>query len=292
MVAALRIATRGSEQARTQAEVVAGALRSATGSPVELIFVETTGDVRADVPLHTIGGQGVFVREVQRAVLDGRADLAVHSAKDLTSTTADGLFLAAVTARRDPRDALVGRRLDELADGATIATGSVRRRAQLAVARPDLRFTELRGNIPTRLSKVPPDGSVVVAVAALQILGLTGRIAEILPIGLAVPQVGQGAVAVECRAGDAVAIAACAAIEDPMTRADVDVERAFLAELGGGCTLPVAAHVRRDEQGERILEMFVALDGEPRQWSESLAGLTPAAQIELARAAAAPYATR
>ncbi len=289
----LRIATRGSDQARTQSEVVAAALRAAVDTEVELVLIETTGDLRRDVPLHQLGGQGVFVREVQRAVLDGRADLAVHSAKDLPSTSADGLCLAAVTARRDPRDALVGRRLDQLAIGATVATGSVRRKAQLAAVRPDLRFVELRGNIPTRLTKVPDEGAIVVAVAALQVLGLTARIAEILDPAVMLPQVGQGAVAIECRTDDAVARAASAAIEHRGSRADVEIERAFLAELGGGCTLPVAAHVLTDPAtGSRTLGLFLGLGETPRQWYEPLDGLTPAEQQEIARRAAAPFSVR
>ena len=158
----VRIATRGSAQARTQATAVADLLRAHhRGLNVELVFVDTTGDQRQDVPLHTIGGQGVFVKEVQAAVLAGRADIAVHSAKDLPSTPADGLVIAAFGERRDPRDVLVGRSLADLGQGATVATGSVRRRSQLMAIRPDLHFVELRGNIPTRLEKIPVDGSIV-----------------------------------------------------------------------------------------------------------------------------------
>jgi hydroxymethylbilane synthase len=256
----LRIATRGSAQARTQAEVVAGQLQGAhPGLEVTLVLVETTGDRRADVPLHEIGGQGVFVKEVQRAVLDGRADIAVHSAKDLTSQPTEGLVLASVPPRRDARDALIGATLDGLATGATVATGSVRRRAQLARVRPDLRFVELRGNIATRLEKVPPEGSIVMAVAALEVLGLTDRIAEVLDPVQFVPQVGQGAIAVECRDGDAATLRRCRAIEDTASRHDVEVERAFLAEIGSGCSLPVGASVLHGEQG-RVLATFLAGD--------------------------------
>lgn len=287
----LRIATRGSAQARTQTEVVAGQLRRAhPGLSVELVFVETTGDQRRDVPLHEIGGQGVFVREVQRAVLDGRADLAVHSAKDLPSVTVDGLVMAAVTERRDPRDALIGGSLLDLDVGATIATGSVRRRAQLQVLRPDFRFVELRGNIPTRLERIPAGGAIVMAVAALEVLGLTETVAhDVLDPVLMVPQVGQGAVAIECRADDLTSVAACAAIEHGPSRRDVDVERAFLAELGGGCSLPVGAHVMPDpETGERSLGVFLGLDDEPRRWWERLHG----DECAVAGAAARPYAAR
>lgn len=223
------------------------------GVRVELVTVETSGDLRLDVPLHSIGGQGVFVKEVQRAVLDGVADLAVHSAKDLPSTPAEGLSIVAFCARRNPADALVGARLDDLAPGATIATGSVRRRAQLAAVRPDLQFEELRGNIHTRLGRVPSGGAVVMAVAAMEILGLTDRAAEILPVERFVPAPGQGCVAVECRTDDRATLALVAAVDDPATRAAVEVERAFLAELGTGCSLPVGAHV-----ADGVLHAFLA----------------------------------
>ncbi len=242
--AIVRIATRSSPQARTQAEVVAAAIEAANpGIETTLVFVDTIGDQRQDVPLHTIGGQGVFVKEVQRAVLDGHADIAVHSAKDLPSEAAPGLTIGAFTARRDPRDALVGSTLDGLRLGATVASGSVRRRAQLHALRPDLRFVELRGNIQTRLSKVPPDGAIVMAAAALHILGLTERIGEVMAVDAMVPAVGQGCVAVEHRSGDTHTARVLAAIDDSSARHDVETERAFLAELGSGCSLPIGAHV-------------------------------------------------
>ncbi len=240
---ALRLATRGSRQALAQSGAVAAAITSATGRPVDLVTIETTGDVRLDVPLHVIGGQGVFVKEVQLAVLDGRADIAAHSAKDLPSAPTDGLSIGAFCERRDPRDAMVGARLDELGDGATVATGSVRRQAQLRRVRPDLRFTELRGNIDRRLSKVPADGAIVMAMAALQILELTDWVAQPLDPVEFVPAVGQGCVAVECRRDDQRSIDTLAAIDHQPSRHRVETERAFLAELGSGCSLPVGAHV-------------------------------------------------
>jgi hydroxymethylbilane synthase len=226
-----------------QSTAVADAITAATGRSVEFVRIETTGDLRLDVPLHSIGGQGVFVKEVQHAVLDGRADIAVHSAKDLPSTAADGLSIGAFCERRDPADALVGSSLDSLRPGATVATGSVRRRAQLARVRPDLRFAELRGNIDTRLSKIPDGGAIVMAVAALDILQMTERISERLDVGTFVPAIGQGCVAVECRSDDAVTHSVLTAIDHPITRHDVEVERAFLGELGSGCSLPVGGHV-------------------------------------------------
>ena len=257
----LRIATRGSLQARTQTEHVAHLLGE-TGRKVELVLVSTTGDQHPDVALHTIGGQGVFVKEVQQAVLDGRADLAVHSAKDLPSGPADGLTIAAFGRRRDPADCLVGRGLDDLADGATVATGSVRREAQLRLLRPDLAFVGLRGNIPTRLTKIPSDGAIVMAVAALEWLGQSSMVAYAFTLGQMVPQVGQGALAVECRTDDADAagvLAAC--VDDSPTRAAVTAERAFLAELGSGCDLPVGAHGELRSDGRMALHVFLAENG-------------------------------
>lgn len=243
-MAHVRIATRGSAQARTQAELVAGQLAEA-GHASELVLIDTVGDrTQADgVPLHSIGGQGVFVKEVQRAVLDGRADIAVHSAKDLPTEPTSGLRIAAFTERRTASDALVGRALVDLPAGATVATGSVRRRAQLRRARPDLEFIELRGNIHTRLDKVPDGGSIVMAVAALEILDLTELIAERLDPAEFVPAVGQGCVAVECRDDDDRVGGALARIDHEPTRREVLIERAFLAELGSGCSLPVGAYV-------------------------------------------------
>ncbi|MEY3657071.1 MAG: porphobilinogen deaminase, partial [Actinomycetota bacterium] len=167
----LRIATRSSLQARTQAEYVGGLIeKSSPGTSIEYVYVDTQGDLNATTPLHQMGGQGIFVKEVQRAVLDGRAEIAVHSAKDLPSQQAEGLVIAAIGERRTANDALVGCSLNDLAQGATVATGSVRRRAQLTRLRPDLQFIDLRGNIQTRLSKIPDGGAIVMAIAAMEIL--------------------------------------------------------------------------------------------------------------------------
>jgi hydroxymethylbilane synthase len=265
----LRIATRRSAQATTQAEAVATLLAERCGCDAELVFVDTRGDRESTVPLHTIGGQGVFVKEVQLAVLAGRADLAVHSAKDLPTDTADGLRIGAFCARRSVEDALVGASLAELRPGATVATGSVRRQAQLHAVRPDLRFIELRGNINTRLERVPDGGAIVMAVAALEVLGLTDRIAERLDPTRFVPAVGQGCVAVEHRVDDADAAAALAALDHAPTRHAVEVERAFLAELGSGCSLPLGACVVGGvlhtflASGDRLHLRAVELDGGP-----------------------------
>jgi len=240
-VAALRLATRGSPLARVQAVLVAERLR-ARGSVVELVVVETRADRELEVPISSLAGRGVFVTEVELAVLEGNADAAVHSAKDLPSAAPpEGLVLAAVPERADVRDALVGRSLDELAPGAVVATGAVRRRAQLAWHRPDLAFAELRGNIATRLAKVPAGGAVVVALAALERLGLAGVAAEVLPTSVVLPQVGQGALAIRCREDDLAVRELLQAVDEPGAHRALLAERAFLARLGGGCDAPLGA---------------------------------------------------
>ena len=242
----LRAAARGSTLARWQADRIAELVAAALpGTTVEIVVVETAGDLDRITPLEQMGGQGVFVKEVQAAVLDGRADVAVHSAKDLPAITPEGLVLAAVPERADPRDALVGCRFDDLAQGATVATGSIRRRAQLGHFRPDLAFEGLRGNIGTRLATLDgptaPD-AIVVAVAALDRLGLTPAVVDRLDPAVLLPQVGQGALAVECRVDDYPVLELMAAVDDPTAYRTVTAERAFLSELGAGCDLPVAAH--------------------------------------------------
>ena len=257
-MATLRIATRGSRLALWQAERVASLL----GGDVELVIVSTTGDQRTDVPIWTIGGTGVFVKEVQQAVLEGRADLAVHSAKDLPSETAAGLVLAAVPERADPRDALVGKRLSDIPTAGRIGTGSVRRQAQLAAARPDLVFESLRGNIETRIAKAADVDAVVVAKAALDRLGLSDKAAEVLDPTVMLPQIAQGALAVECRADDADALARLTPIDDRAAHRAVDAERAFLRQLGGGCDLPCGALAETDRDGNVAIEVLLAtLDG-------------------------------
>src|SRR5256714_1021576 len=195
----LRAATRASALARLQTHLVAAML----DGDVEAVVVQTTGDQQADIPIWQMGGQGVFVKEVQAAVLDGRADFAVHSAKDLPSSSPEGLVIVAIPERDDPRDALVGSTFDGLPVGGRVATGSVRRRAQLAWVRPDLTFAGLRGNIDTRLAKAAEFDAIVMAAAALRRLERTFVIDEVLDPSVVLPQVGQGALAVECRTDDA-----------------------------------------------------------------------------------------
>jgi len=260
----LRVATRGSALARWQADHVAALLRAVDpGLDVEIVVVETGGDRRLDVPIWELGGKGVFVKEIQTAVLEGHAHVAVHSAKDLPSATPDGLVIAGVPERADVRDALVGGRLADLPEGAVVATGSLRRRAQLAHARPDLRFEGVRGNMATRVDRAGRDGvdAVVVAAAALDRLGWAERIAERLDVDVVLPQVGQAALAVECRADDDDVRCVLERVEHGPTRRAVDAERGFLAELGGDCSLPAAAHATIAGDGLRIRGLVATVDG-------------------------------
>ncbi|MGP8059304.1 MAG: hydroxymethylbilane synthase [Acidimicrobiales bacterium] len=260
----VRLATRGSPLARVQAEMVSTSIRAAApGTDVELVVVRTEGDRLADQPLERIGGRGVFTKEVEVAVLEGRADVAVHSAKDLPSVTPPGMVLAAVPRRADPRDALVGARLADLVPGAVVATGSARRRAQLANLRPDLTFVELRGNMATRVRRAEEGDvhAVVVALAALDRLGWADRVTESLSTLVMLPQAGQGALALECRADDGPTGALLALVDNRASHRTVDAERALLAEIGGSCTVPVAAWAEPAGAGLRLHGLVATGDG-------------------------------
>ena len=264
----LRAATRGSALALWQTDHVA-ALLAAVGRErgievtVEKVIVETVADARLDIPIWEMGGKGVFVKEVQAAVLDGRADLAVHSGKDLPALTPYELVLAAVPERADPRDVLVGATLEGLPVGGLVATGSVRRRAQLAWLRPDLTFAGLRGNIATRLAKASEFDAIVMAAAAVDRLGLDlgDRVVEVLEPSVMLPQVAQGALAVECRTADRIARELLAAIEHGPSRVAVDAERAYLAELGGDCDLPAGAFATVEGDVLAIEGLLASMDG-------------------------------
>ena len=256
----LRIATRASELARWQAHHVAGLLRAAhPGLGVELVPLSTEGDRRTDVPLSEIGGKGVFATEVQAAVLDGRADVAVHSAKDLPAATADGLVIAAVPARGDPRDALVGAALRRpragrrRGHGVGPAPGAARRRWCPGCGSPSCGATwppgwpRPRASRPSWWPRWRWSG-----------WGWRDRFAEVLDADAVVPQVGQGALAVECRAAEEDTRGIVAAIEHPGSRRTVDCERAFLAELGGDCSLPAGAHASEQPDGSLRLDAVLA----------------------------------
>jgi hydroxymethylbilane synthase len=247
MTSPLRLGTRGSPLALWQANYVADRVRTAAPDmSLELVEIETAGDQVREAPLAVIGGEGVFTKEIQRAVLEQRVDVAVHSLKDLPTVTVDGLVLAAVPPRGPTGDAFVSRRhrsFVELPPGAVVATSSLRRRAQALHRRPDLRLENIRGNVGTRLRKLDDlhlDG-LILAQAGLERLGLNAVITEILDPTWMLPAVGQGALGLECRKDDRATYELLQAIDDCATRQAVLAERALLRGLGGGCQVPIGA---------------------------------------------------
>jgi hydroxymethylbilane synthase len=255
MANTLRIGTRGSALALWQARFVAQRLREvAPDHRVELVEIETSGDLRRDVSLAQIGGQGVFTKEIQRALQEGQVDVAVHSLKDLPTFAVENLTLAAVPPRGPAGDALVSKKhtaFATLPGGAIVATSSLRRRAQLLHHRPDLRLVEIRGNVDTRLRKLVEQDldALILAEAGLIRLGRGAEITGILDPAWMLPAVSQGALGLECRATDTATQAVLAQLDDPDTHACVLAERALLRGLGGGCQLPIgAATTLRDGQ--------------------------------------------
>ena len=264
----LRLATRGSALARAQTALAEAELRAAGAGDASLVVVTTTGDRNAAVPLGQLEGEGWFTAELERALLEGRADVAVHSAKDLPTELAPGLAVAALLIRGDPRDALVsslGARLADLPGGATVGTSSARRAAYLAAGYPHLRTVPMRGNVDTRLSKL--DGgqvdALLLAAAGLDRLGLGHRAGERLDPTDLVPAPAQGAIALEVVAGTAAADL-CAAAGDAATTTAVRAERAVLAALGGGCLLPLGAFASL-QGGSLVLSAALAGVGEVRR---------------------------
>ncbi len=251
-MSSLRLATRGSQLAMAQSDIAADALRATDPTlEVEYVLVRSEGDIDRTSPLHQIGGRGVFVRAVEQALLDGRADIAMHSLKDVPTAPIEGLTLAAILTRGDPRDVLVasgGRRLAELPSGARVGTGSVRRRLLLHALRPDLDVAEIRGNVDTRISKVASGeyDAVVIAAAGLARLGRLDEATQVFEALEFLPSPGQGAIAVQCREDDADTVERLLGVDDAGTRAAVQAERGFLAELGAGCTRPVGAYAQID----------------------------------------------
>ncbi len=265
----LVIATRGSQLALWQAEHTKARLAAvAPELVVDFNVITTSGDKILDVPLAKVGGKGLFVKEIEQALLDGAADLAVHSMKDVPAELAPGLALAAVSRREVPWDALCARErvtLDELPRGARVGTSSMRRQCQLLARRPDLQIAMLRGNVPTRIRKLDEGAfeAVVLAAAGLTRLGLAGRITQELPLELSIPAVAQGVLGFETRAGDGDVIELVRrAIHDPVEARRVAAERAFLLKMGGSCQTPLAAHARDEAGGAmRIVGMCGMPDG-------------------------------
>ncbi len=257
----LVIASRGSQLALWQARWVAGEL-AARGHECRLEIIKTTGDRITDVPLANVGANGLFTKEIEEALLDGRADLAVHSLKDLPTELPEGLVLAAVPEREDPRDAVVGKRLNDLASGATVGTSSLRRAAQLRKLRPLLVVESVRGNLDTRLRKLDEGryDAILLAAAGLKRLGWGARIAEILPAEMMCPAVGQGALAIETLASGA-GFQAAQLLDHAGTHAAVLAERGLLAALGGGCQVPIGAYATVHGDRLRLLGVVASPDG-------------------------------
>ncbi len=265
MTTTLRLGTRASALATTQSTLVAELVRDRLGRDVELVEITTQGDTTS-APLTQLGGTGVFVSALRDALLDGRIDLAVHSLKDLPTAPCDGITLAAVPPREDPRDVVVARdglTLGELPSGSRLGTGSPRRASQLHALGLGLDVTDIRGNVDTRIGKVRTGeyDAVVLARAGLARLGRLDEATEVLDPLQMLPAPGQGALAIECRSGDHDLAAELAALQDPRSRAAVDAERAVLATLEGGCSAPVGAlaEVVEGEEGDELWIRAIAL---------------------------------
>jgi hydroxymethylbilane synthase len=264
----IRLGSRGSRLALTQAELAAERLRAAYPElDIALVPITTVGDRDRSKPFGEIGARGVFVKEIEEALLEGRVDAALHSAKDMTSTTSEGLAVGAYLERDDPRDALCG--AEALRPGMRIGTASARRKAQLLVLEPEVAVEPLRGNVDTRLRKMRERGldAIVLAAAGLDRIGLAGEIGHRFDPDELVPEAGQGALALQVRAGEEELVAA---LDHPETRRRVESERACVARIGAGCLAPVAAH----HDGEALTALVAAEDG---SWCERRRGKNPAA---------------
>ena len=268
MTLTLRIATRKSQLALWQAEHVAALLRAAhPGLQIELVPLLTQGDRIQDRTLAAIGGKGLFIKELEVAIEELRADIAVHSMKDVPADLPDGLCIGAVLKRADPRDALVTisgiARLEDLKQGAVVGTSSLRRQAQLLALRPDLKIESLRGNVDTRLRKLDAGGmdGIVLACAGLIRLALESRITARLDPAVCLPAVTQGVIGIECRHSDTRTAGLLQALEDPATRLCVDAERAFAARLGGSCQSPIAAYAELDADQITLRGLVAEPDG-------------------------------
>jgi hydroxymethylbilane synthase len=262
----LRIGSRGSILARWQAEYVRKRLFQLTGMEAEIVIIKTSGDKMQQAPLTQIGGKGIFIKELEEALLEETVDLAVHSVKDIPTETPSRLFFPAVCRRDDVRDCLIsntGTLLANLKPGARVGTGSLRRQGQLRHYRPDLDIRELRGNVDTRLRKVESGeyDAIVLSKAGLDRLGWSQKITEALSTDISLPAVGQGAIAIESRVKDLEATEILGKLDDEETRTVIIAERALLAALQGGCQVPVGAWARM-ERGELVMEAMVcSMDG-------------------------------
>ena len=263
----LRIGTRASLLAVTQSTWVKTRIEQAHPQVrVELVQITTKGDRILDVPLAKVGGKGLFVKEIEDALLDGTADLAVHSMKDVPTELPEGLFIGIVPARETPLDAYISNRfatLEALPVGARVGTSSLRRKSQLAAVRPDLAILDLRGNVDTRLRKLDEGQyeAIILAGAGLNRLGLQGRITAELDPTLMLPAIGQGALGIELRRDDTQLLADLQFLHDPRTATAVAAERAFLLRLEGGCQVPIGAHAVVDGETVRLTGLIASVDG-------------------------------
>jgi hydroxymethylbilane synthase len=270
---ALRIGTRGSALALWQARSIARALREATGVEPEIVIIKTSGDKFQQTSFSQIGTKGIFIKELEDALLEACIDLAVHSMKDVPTEMPEGLTIAAIGKREDVRDALIsssGATLALLPQGARVGTSSLRRQSQLLYARRDLRMLELRGNVDTRIEKLKRGDydAIVLAKAGLDRLGLSGNISQVLPHDVSLPAAGQGAIGIEARTGDAETLRALTALEDAETRSAVTAERAALAGLGGGCQVPIGAWGRIENAKLALDVAVLSPDGTQRMWEK------------------------
>lgn len=259
----LRIGTRGSMLAKWQAEFIRKRLFAAAGVEAEIVIIKTAGDKMQQMPLNKIGGKGIFIKELEEALLEESIDLAVHSVKDIPTDTPSRLSFPVVCRRDDVRDCLVGATLANLRQGARVGTGSLRRQAQLLHLRPDLDIRDLRGNVDTRLRKVESGEyeAIMLSKAGMDRLGLSQRISETLSPDVCMPAVGQGAIAVECRLKDTEAADVLVPLDDAETRSAIIAERALLGAVHGGCQVPLGAWARI-ERGELVLDACVcSVDG-------------------------------
>jgi len=281
------IGTRSSKLALWQANYVAECIRTQYPEiEVSLLHIMTTGDKILDVPLAKIGGKGLFTKEIENAMLSGEIDLAVHSLKDMPTQLPPGLLLAAITDRVDPGDALISPKygaIDNLPQGAKVGTSSLRRKAQLLKYRPDLRICDLRGNLDTRLKKMETEGldAIILAVSGLKRLGWHDLITQILPNDICLPAVGQGALALEARKNDLEVRTMLEFLNHQETRWAVEAERAYLAEVEGGCQIPIGVYGYIKQELLVLEAVILSVDGK-RQIRQTISG-QPSAGIKLGR---------
>ncbi len=262
----IRLGSRGSKLALWQAEHIRFEIERKTGRKVEIVRIKTTGDMILDVPLARVGGKGLFVKEIEEALLSGAIDLAVHSMKDVPTDLPEGLAIVAITRREDPRDAFLSvkyRKIEELPRGARLGTSSLRRQTQLLGLRPDLSVETLRGNLDTRIRKMEEGrfDAIILAAAGLRRLGWEARITEYIPADMSLPAIGQGALGIEIRSDDARTREAVSFLNDRDTAYAVRAERGFLKRLEGGCQVPIASYGQTEGDGIFLQGMVGRPDG-------------------------------